>query len=86
MLFPGSGLLRQHLGKKFVKSVSRHLCKSYAKAKITRRLLHLTDSDTLQASKLLEKATADIVVYRNCPSRQGNKSIFVIKDVVTKMH
>ena len=34
MLFTGSGLLRKHLSKEFVKSVSRHLCKSCAKAKI----------------------------------------------------
>ena len=36
MVFTGSGLSRQHLSKRFTKSMSGHLCKSCAKAKITR--------------------------------------------------
>ena len=43
-----------------VKSVSRQLCKSWAKAKLTLRSCHPTDPDTLHASKFLEKVTADI--------------------------
>ena len=65
--------------------MSRHLCKSCAKAKITRRSFHPTDPDVHQASSFLEKVTADIAVYLNCPSRQGFKYVFMITDVATKM-
>ena len=70
----------------FVKSMSRHLCKSCAKAKITRRSFNPTDPDTQLASLFLAKVTtADIAVYLNCPLRQGYKYGFVITDVATKM-
>ena len=85
MLFTGSGLSRKHLSIKFVKSVSRYLCKSCVKAKITRRSFHPTDPDTQQAGEFLEKVTADIVIYLNCPSCQGYKYVFVITDVAAKM-
>ena len=85
MLFTGSGLSRKHLNKRFTKSVSRHLCKACAKAKITRRSFHPTNPDVPQASRFLERVTADIAVYLNCPSRQGFKYVFVITDVATKM-
>ena len=85
MLFTGSGLSRKHLSKKFVKSVSRYLCKSCAKAKIRRRSFHPSDPDTQQASKFLEKVTADIAIYLNCPSRQSYKYVFLITDVATKI-
>ena len=64
MLFTGSGLSRKHLSKKYVKSVSAHFCKCCAKAKITRRSFHPSNpEDTQQATKFLERVTADIVVY-----------------------
>ena len=85
MLFTGSGLSRKHLSKKFVKSVSRYLCKSCAKAKITRRSFHPTDPYTQQASTFLEKVTTDIAIYLNCPSRQRYKYVFVLTDVATKV-
>ena len=45
MLFTGSGLERRHLTKQYKKSISRHLCKSCAKAKITRRSFQPSGSD-----------------------------------------
>ena len=69
MLFTVSGLSRQHLSKQYVKSVSVHMCKSCAKAKITRRSFHPSNPEDTQ--QLLERVTADIAVYFNCPSRQG---------------
>ena len=75
MLFTGSGLSQKYLiSKKFVKSVSRYLFKSCAKAKITRRSFHPTDPDTQQTGRFLEKVTADIAIYLNYPSRQGPPS------------
>ena len=71
ILFSGSGLERPHLSKKFRRSVKRHLCKSCAKAKITRQSFPALESDELQAAKFLDKVTVDIVVYLNCPSRLG---------------
>ena len=68
-----------------MKSVSRYLCKSCAKANITRRSFHPTNPDTQQASKFLEKVTADIAIYLYCPSRQKYKYVFVLTDVATKM-
>ena len=62
-----------------------HLCKSCANVMITRRSFHTTDPDTPQAGRFLEKVTADIAVYLNCPSRQGYKYVFMIADVATKM-
>ena len=55
------------------------------KGESTRRSSHPTDRDVPQASKFLEKVTADIAVYLNCPSCQGFKYVFVITDVATKM-
>ena len=86
MLFTESGLSHKHLSKKFVKSVSRHLCKLCPKkAKITRRSFHPTGPDTHHASTFLEKVIADIAIYLNCPSPQGYKYVFVIMDVATKL-
>ena len=65
--------------------MSRHICKSCAKAKITRRSFHPSDPYTQQVSKYLEKVPADIAIYLNCPSRQGYKCVFVITDVATKV-
>ena len=62
-----------------------YLSKSCAKANITRRSFHPTDPDVPQVSKFLEKVTADIAGYLNCPSRQGFKYVFGITDVATKM-
>ena len=44
-----------------------------------------TNPDTPHASRFLEKVTADIAVYLNCPSRQGFKQGFVITDAATKL-
>ena len=73
LLFTGSGLGRRHLSKKFHRFVKRHLCKSCAKAKITRQSFPASEPDALQATKFLEKVTVDIAVYLNCPSRLGYK-------------
>ena len=86
MLFTGSGLSRKHLSKSFNKSVKqKHLCKSCAKAKITRHSFHPSDPETPQATKFLEKVTADVAVYLNCPSRQGYRYVLMLTDVATKM-
>ena len=84
MLLTGSGLSRQHRSKRYAKSVSTHLCKSCAKAKITRRSFHPSNpEDTQQVTKFLERVKADIAVYFNCPSRQGYKYVLVLTDVGT---
>jgi hypothetical protein len=85
MLFTGSGLSRRHLSKKSWRYVKRHLCKSCARAKITRTSFNASEPDEPQATKFLEKVTADISVYLNCPSRQGYKYVLVFTDVATKM-
>jgi hypothetical protein len=86
MLFTGSGLSRRHLSKKSWQYVKRHLCKkSCARAKITRTLFNASEPDEPQATKFLEKVTADISVYLNCPSRQGYKYVLVFTDVASKM-
>ena len=53
LLFTGSGLGRRHLSKKFHRFVKRHLCKSCAKAKITRQSFPASEPDALQATKFL---------------------------------
>ena len=81
MMFTGSGLERRHLTKQYKESISRHLCKSCAKAKITRRSFQPSGSE---ASKFLEKVTADISAYLNCPSCEGYKYV-VLTDAAIKM-
>ena len=85
MLFVGSGLNRRHLSKKARRYWKRHLCKSCAKAKITRASFAEKDEDELTATKFLEKVTVDISVYLNCPSRQGYKYVLLFTDIATKM-
>ena len=51
MLFTGSGLVRRYLTRGYKKTISRHLCKSCAKAKITRRSFQPSGSDLPQGSK-----------------------------------
>ena len=54
MLLIGSGISRKRLSMKFVKSVSRHLCKACAKAKITRHYYYSTDPDRRFSSSIYE--------------------------------
>ena len=76
---------RRHLTKQYKETISRHQCKSCAKAKITRRSFQPSGSDLPQASKFQEKVTADISVFLNCPSREGYKYVMVPTYVATKM-
>ena len=85
MLFTGSGLNRRHLSKKARRFWKRHLCKSCAKAKITRASFAEKDEDELTSTKFLDKVTVDISVYLNCPSRQGYKYVLLFTDIATKM-
>ena len=69
-------------------SGSRRLCWDTSVSRVRRRKsrsFHPTDADTPQASRFLEKATADIAMYLNCPYRQGFKCVFVITNVATNM-
>lgn len=83
-LFEGSGLKREHLSNKHKKECKRHLCSSCAKAKITRVSFTPKPAEELQATYFLEKITADISVYLNCPSRKGYRYALVLTDVATK--
>ena len=85
LLFTGSGLTRRHLTKKYKRFIKRHLCKSCAKAKITRESFTAKDPDELRGAKFLENVTVDISVYLNCPSRQGYKYVLLFTDIGTKM-
>ena len=64
-------IVQQYMVKKEILLAGdpKHLCKSCAKAKITRRSFHPNDPDTPQVSRILEKVTVDIAVYLNCSSR-----------------
>jgi len=84
MLFTGSGLNRNHLSKSAKKRIDKWLCKSCARAKITRHSFRVKNDDQLFASVFLEKVTADISVYLNCPSREGYKYVLVFTDIATK--
>ena len=86
MAFEGSGLQRGHLSKKSQKLAKKTLCKSCAKAKITRRSFPAQEPEALTALYFLEKVTGDVSVYLNCPSRQGYRYVFLLTDVATKYY
>jgi hypothetical protein len=85
MLFTGSRLRQHHMTKRYLKEISRGLCKPCAKAKITRRSFHAKPVTEMQATHFLQKVTVDISIYLNCPSRQGYKYALVFTDIATKM-
>ena len=83
MLFMGSGY-HEGISVRSLSSQCLDICVSLVSRQVLRSF-HPTDPDTQQASKFLEKVTADIAAYLNCPLREGYKCVFVITDVATKM-
>ena len=84
-LVEGTGLCRKYLSKKFrLKLKGHHLCASCARAKITRQSFQEQPVEVLMVMVFLQKLTADISVYVNCPSRQGFCYVLVFTDVATK--